>query len=143
MGRAEVTVELGAWDALRAEAVPIRTAVFVVEQRVPAEIEIDDFDPVSVHALARDRAGRPLGTGRLLPDGHIGRMAVLREARGRGVGAALLAALIEEARRRGYAEVVLNAQLHAVPFYARFGFAAEGEPFDDAGIAHVTMRRRV
>lgn len=142
MRRADVTVELGAWDALRAEAVPIRTAVFVVEQRVPAEIEIDAFDPVSVHAIARDRDGRALGTGRLLPDGHIGRMAVLREGRGRGVGAALLAALIEEARRRGYAEVVLNAQLHAVPFYARYGFVAEGEPFDEAGIAHVTMRRR-
>ncbi|HXF46123.1 MAG TPA: GNAT family N-acetyltransferase [Burkholderiaceae bacterium] len=143
MPPAELTVELGAWDALRAEAEPIRTAVFVIEQKVPAEIEIDEFDPVSVHAIARDRAGRPLGTGRLLPDGHIGRMAVLREARGRGVGAALLAALIEEARRRGHAEVVLSAQLHAVPFYARFGFAVAGDTFEEAGIAHVTMRRRL
>lgn len=143
MRRADVTVELGPWEALRAEAAPIRTAVFVEEQRVPAEIEIDEFDPVSLHAIARDREGRALGTGRLLPDGHIGRMAVLREARGCGVGSALLLALTEEARRRGHAEAVLNAQLHAVPFYARHGFVAEGEPFDDAGIAHVTMRRRL
>jgi predicted GNAT family N-acyltransferase len=78
MRRADVTVELGPWETLRAQAAPIRTAVFVEEQRVPAEIEIDEFDPVSLHAIARDREGRALGTGRLLPDGHIGRLAVLR-----------------------------------------------------------------
>lgn len=141
MDRADIVVELGSWDALRAEAVPIRTTVFVHEQNVPAAIELDAYDPLSVHAVARDRAGRAVGTGRLLPDGHIGRMAVLKQARGGGVGSAILIALMEEARRRGHTAVVLNAQTHAVPFYARHGFTVVSEPFDDAGIAHVTMQR--
>lgn len=134
-------IELGDWNALRARAAPVRFAVFVEEQGVPLEIEIDEFDPVSLHALAIDAAGRVVGTGRLLPDGHIGRMAVLRPARGTGAGGAMLSALIEAARARGEREVVLNAQTHAMPFYARFGFVAEGEDFDDAGIPHRTMRR--
>jgi predicted GNAT family N-acyltransferase len=141
MARAEVTVALGAWDALAHEATPIRHAVFVHEQGVPVEIEIDAWDPLSLHAIARDGGGRAIGTGRLLPDGHIGRMAVLRQARGAGAGTAILLALMDAARRRGLREVVLNAQTHAVPFYRRLGFVAEGDVFDDAGIPHVTMRR--
>ncbi len=134
-------VELGDWTAMRAAAVPVRHAVFVDEQKVPAEIELDALDPLSLHALAFDGAGRVLGTGRLLPDGHIGRMAVLRQARGNGVGSALLAALMQAARARGDREVALSAQTHAIAFYERFGFVAEGEEYDDAGIPHRLMRR--
>ncbi len=141
MARADVTVTLGAWDALAHEAVPIRHAVFVHEQGVPVDIEIDAWDALSLHAIARDTEGRAIGTGRLLPDGHIGRMAVLREARGRGAGTAIVFALIDAARQRGLREVVLNAQTHAAPFYGRLGFVAEGDVFDDAGIAHIAMRR--
>jgi len=135
-----VRIELGDWAALRSRAEPLRFAVFVEEQKVPAEMELDEFDALSLHALAVDAQGRVLGTGRLLPDGHIGRMAVRREARGAGVGSALLQALIEAARRRGDSAVMLNAQTHALPFYRHFGFVAEGEEFDDAGIAHRAMR---
>lgn len=135
-----VSVELGDWDALRPAAAAIRYAVFVDEQRVPPESEIDDWDPQCVHAIARDAAGRPLGTGRLLPDGHIGRMAVLREARGSGVGSALLAALMREAQRRGHAAAVLSAQTHAVAFYRRHGYAVVSGEYLDCGIPHVDMR---
>jgi len=133
-------IELGDWEAMQAQAVPVRYAVFVEEQKVPQAIELDDFDLLSLHALAVDRQGRVVGTGRLLPDGHIGRMAVLREARGRGVGSALLQALMQAARARGDREIALSAQRHAIPFYARFGFIAEGGEYDDAGIPHRRMR---
>lgn len=135
-----VRVELGDWTAMRGHAAPVRCAVFVEEQKVPAEIELDGFDPLSLHALAFSGEGRVVGTGRLLPDGHIGRMAVLREARGAGVGSALLLALMQAARQRGDRQVMLSAQTHAIDFYQRFGFVAEGEPYDDAGIAHRLMR---
>jgi predicted GNAT family N-acyltransferase len=141
MADAELRVELGSWEALKDEATAIRHVVFVEEQRVPDDLELDEFDPVSVHALARDACGRALGTGRLLPDGHIGRMAVLPEARGRGIGSALLLALMEESRRRGNREALLNAQSQAAPFYERHGYIVAGEPFDDAGIVHIAMRR--
>lgn len=136
-------IELGTWDTLRDEAVAIRFAVFVAEQRVPMELEIDEHDPLCVHALARDAAGRAVGTGRLLPDGHIGRLAVLANARGTGAGSALLVALMDEARRRGHREAVLSAQTHAIPFYARHGYATEGDVYDDAGIPHIVMRTRL
>lgn len=138
---ADVTVVLGAWEDMRAHAEPLRTEVFVDEQKVPAEIEIDAWDPRCVHALALDPDGAVLGTGRLLPDGHIGRMAVHKSARGQGVGTALLRALMQEAARRGHREAVLSAQTHAVPFYERECFRCEGAIYDDAGIPHVDIRR--
>lgn len=101
---------------------------------------MDEHDAVCVHALAYGPDGTPAGTGRLLPDGHIGRMAVRRPQRGRGVGAMLLTRLMEEARRRGHRQVVLAAQLHAQAFYAVHGFVAEGPVFLDAGIDHINMR---
>jgi len=131
------------WERARAEAAPIRFKVFVEEQRVPLEIEVDAHDATSIHALAYAEDGGAIGTGRLLPDGHIGRMAVRKEWRGRGVGAAILGALIAEARRLGHAEVALSAQTHALEFYRRFGFVAEGEVYDDAGIPHQAMRKRL
>jgi predicted GNAT family N-acyltransferase len=138
---ARVSIRILPWQSARAEAQRVRETVFVVEQGVPPEIELDEWDERCDHALAYDAAGHVIGTGRLLPDGHVGRMAVLREARGQGVGARLLEALIERARTRGMGRVVLNAQTHAVPFYARFGFAVEGATFMEAGIPHVTMAR--
>jgi predicted GNAT family N-acyltransferase len=140
MAEPAIEVRLGAWIDLREEAAPIRYAVFVDEQQVPAEIELDDWDALSLHALALDAQGRVLGTGRLLPDGHIGRMAVLQSARGQGVGTALLRALLQAARARGDREVVLSAQTHAMPFYEKAGFIAEGDDYDDAGIPHRQMR---
>jgi predicted GNAT family N-acyltransferase len=139
MSRAPVRIELLDWEAARPLAAPIRFAVFVEEQKVPAELEIDDQDARCVHALARDAEGRALGTGRLLPDGHIGRMAVLQDARKLGIGSALLAALMDEARRRGHAQAVLSAQTHAIPFYRRHGYAVVGGEYMDCGIPHVDM----
>jgi predicted GNAT family N-acyltransferase len=119
----------------------VRHDVFVVEQRIPESLEWDDADPVSLHALAEDDAGVPIGCGRLLADGHVGRLAVVRSWRGCGVGAALLRRLVDEARLRGHARVVLNAQTQAMPFYARHGFEASGSEFDEAGIPHCEMSR--
>lgn len=119
----------------------VRETVFIGEQRVPIEEEWDEHDAECVHVLATDEQGTPIGTGRLLPDGHIGRMAVLAHYRGRGVGAAILERLLLEAQHRGHKHLVLNAQTHAIEFYARFGFVAEGDEFQEAGIPHRRMTR--
>lgn len=134
-----VTVVTGSWPELGAAASAIRHEVFVEEQRVPVELELDEFDAVCIHALARD-GETALGTGRLLPDGHIGRMAVRREARGAGIGSKLLRALMQQAQQRGDSAVVLHAQLSAVGFYQRHGYTPEGDVFMDAGIEHIAMR---
>ena len=134
------TIRLGDWATLGQDATAIRFEVFVDEQKVPAEIELDDMDAVCLHAVAYDDAGKAIGTGRLLPDGHIGRMAVRQPGRGTGVGGAILTLLMDRARARGDAAVVLNAQTVAAPFYARHGFVQLGEQFEEAGIAHVEMR---
>jgi predicted GNAT family N-acyltransferase len=133
-------VELGDWSQLRTWAAPIRYAVFVDEQKVPVDMEIDAWDPQSVHAVAFEESVA-VGTGRLLPDGHIGRMAVLPSARGAGTGSALLQALMDEARRRGHRAAVLSAQTHAVLFYQRHGFEVSSGEYLDAGIPHVDMQR--
>ena len=133
-------VELGNWDELRTWAAPIRYAVFVDEQKVPVDMELDAWDPQSVHAVAFD-AAIAIGTGRLLPDGHIGRMAVLSTARGACTGSALLTSLVDEARRRGHRAAVLSAQTQAVPFYQRHGFEVVSGEYLDAGIPHVDMQR--
>jgi predicted GNAT family N-acyltransferase len=139
----DFSIRIMPWNDARAAAQPVRETVFVAEQGVPPEIELDEWDERCEHAIAYDVAGRPVGTGRLLPDGHIGRMAVLREWRGKGIGGLLLAALIERARARGMPWVALNAQTHAVPFYARFGFVVAGEEFVEAGIPHIGMKREL
>jgi predicted GNAT family N-acyltransferase len=133
------TLRFGDWAAMQADAKPIRVEVFVREQKVPAELEMDDNDAVCLHAVAYDAAGKPLGTGRLLPDGHIGRMAVLGGARGSGIGGAILRGLMEKARQRGDRKVVLSAQTHAADFYLAHGFAMAGEVFHEAGIPHIAM----
>lgn len=129
----------GSWRALGTEASKIRRAVFIEEQRVPLEEEWDGRDPECRHFLAL-LDGRAVGTARLLPDAHIGRVAVLAEARGAGVGAALMRASIETASRLGHPAVELAAQTHALDFYARLGFEAFGHEFLDAGILHRNMR---
>ena len=135
-------IELLDWERARGQAAPIRFAVFVEEQGVPFEIELDEYDPVSLHALAFD-GGKPVGTGRLLPDGHIGRMAVLTAFRGNGVGGALLEALMKAAKARGDRAVVLSAQVGALAFYRAHGFQPEGDEYMEAGIRHQAMKRRL
>ena len=119
----------------------IREPVFVIEQQVPIEEEWDALDPHCQHVIARDAQHQPIGTGRLTPEHKIGRMAVLRDWRGRGVGDALLQALIARARELGWPEVSLNAQVGALGFYEKFGFVPYGERFEEAGIQHLAMRR--
>ena len=140
------TVEICEWAQQHDALAGIRHAVFVEEQKVPAEIELDDMDAVSVHAMARDASGNVVGTGRLIlqsPLPRIGRMAVLKPWRRHGVGAAILELLCAEARRRGYSEVMLNSQTHATPFYFRHGFLSHGAEFAEAGIPHQEMRKKI
>ena len=135
------SIELCDWLQGEQRLRVVRHAVFVVEQQISDELEWDGIDPDCRHALALDAEGRPVGCGRLLPDGHIGRMAVLAAWRGRGVGSALLMRLIELARASGHARTILNAQTSAMPFYARHGFSAVGATYMEAGIPHQTMER--
>jgi predicted GNAT family N-acyltransferase len=142
-------IELCPWESARVRATPIRFTVFVEEQRVPEEIELDAHDASSLHALAWTAGNAVIGTGRLLPSerhagrsiGHVGRMAVLAPWRGQGAGSAILGALVEAARQRGDREVALAAQVQAVGFYRAHGFVEEGGAFLDAGISHRMMRR--
>jgi len=135
------TVRACAWSDAAVGLRRIRYDVFVVEQRVPEVLEWDAADTDSVHALATDAAGTPIGCARLLADGHIGRVAVVRDWRARGVGTALMLHLIDKARSRGDAQVIVNAQVAAMPFYERHGFVASGDVFEEAGIAHRVMTR--
>lgn len=134
------SITLGDWSAQRKNAEKVRHQVFIIEQKVPDDLEWDEMDRLSIHAVAIDESGIPIGTGRLLPDGHIGRMAVLLVHRRSGIGSAILNALMQEAQKRGHKGVELNAQIQAQAFYERFGFMREGAEFMDAGIPHVPMR---
>lgn len=140
---APAAVALADYAREHADVHAVRTTVFVEGQGVPAELERDALDPVSAHVLARTADGTPVGTARLTPDRRIGRMAVLEAYRGRGIGEALLEALVAHARARGWPEVSLHAQLHALPFYARAGFVPCGPVFSEAGIDHRLMVRRL
>lgn len=133
----------GDWGSLREDAQKVRVEVFVIEQNVPVELEWDEGDEVSTHAVAYDEQGQPVATGRLLPDGHIGRMAVSQSLRGKGIGKQVLVALLEHARQDGHEDLVLHAQTHAVPFYEQQGFIVEGEEFIEADMPHRLMRRRL
>jgi predicted GNAT family N-acyltransferase len=126
-------------DADRIRA--IRTKVFVEEQGVSVDVEQDGKDPVSWHVVAVDERGTAVGTGRLMPDGHIGRLAVVRELRGLGIGAGMLEALVAIAAAQGIREIALNAQAHAVPFYEGHGFQVRGDLFYEAEIPHRRMVR--
>lgn len=140
-----VDVELGPWSTLGEAAGPLRQAVFVQEQGVPAALEADALDATALHAVLRNRLGAVVATGRLLQPAtglcRIGRMAVDRTLRGQGWGAAVLDALVEAARARGDQLVELHAQCSAEAFYRRAGFTPVGAPFEEAGLLHVTMER--
>lgn len=144
-GKPMVEVRVGTWEALGRDAQAIRTAVFVDEQRIPADLEWDEADAVCEHAVAYNRFGLALGTGRLLQHvpgvAKIGRMAVSQAVRGSGVGRAVLDALMQQARSRGDREVLLHAQSSAASFYLRAGFSPRGAMFEEAGIPHIEMVR--
>jgi predicted GNAT family N-acyltransferase len=131
----------GTWAELGALSRSVRETVFIIEQGVPKELEWDEFDAVSRHVIARDSNGEVIGTGRLLPDGHIGRMAVLAAWRGKQVGRALMERLIAEAAQQQLRPLLLHAQVQAIGFYEKLGFVAEGTTFMEAGIPHRLMRR--
>lgn len=133
-----VAIQEGDWDLLADIASGIRRVVFIDEQQVPQEEEWDGQDPACRHFLAYLN-GKPVGTARLLPDGHIGRVAVLADARGAGIGGRLMDAAVVTAQRLGHRQVALSAQLHALAFYERLGFVAHGDEFMDAGIPHREM----
>ena len=140
-----IRIEASRWDhgPQRRAMISIREAVFVVEQGVPVELELDGLDPACHHVLAVDPQGRPIGTARMQRCGHIGRIAVLLEWRKRGIGSGLLNALTEMARREGLESVDLDAQVHAIGFYEKHGFRTRGDVYLDAGIPHRNMRSRL
>ncbi len=133
------TLRLASWQEDSPALKLVREAVFIYEQGISVELEWDGPDPDSIHVLALDATCHPIGTARLRPDGAIGRMAVLKEWRRRGVGSGLLERLLREARDRQIPQVTLNAQAYVAGFYRRFGFVATGEEFIEAGIPHVKM----
>ena len=138
-----IQVEVGAWSQLQTEASQVRAEVFLKEQRIPIELEQDAADATALHAVARNRLGVAVATGRLLQHapgvGRIGRMAVSRVLRGTHLGREVLQALMSAATARGDHEVLLHAQQSAQGFYARLGFLTQGEPFEEAGIVHIEM----
>jgi YbgC/YbaW family acyl-CoA thioester hydrolase len=147
LGKPMVEVRVGDWSELGPHAHEIRKAVFVQEQHIPADQEWDeaDADPGCIHAVAYNRFGVPLATGRLLEHvpgvAKIGRMAVDQAMRSSGIGRTLLDALMRAGREHGYREAILHAQTSAAPFYRRAGFAERGPVFHEVGIPHVEMVR--
>lgn len=132
-------IERVAWTSHKERLTAIRNAVFVVEQKVPEHLELDGEDEAARHFLARSATGADIGCARLLPTGQIGRMAVLPGHRRGGVGALLLQAAIAEAQASAYPRCFLHAQTQVEAFYRRAGFLPQGDPFMDAGIAHIEM----
>jgi predicted GNAT family N-acyltransferase len=139
----DFTVRKASWASDAAAIKRVREMVFVVEQAVPAELEWDGLDEICIQAIAEDANRDAIGTGRLHPSGKIGRMAVVADWRGRGVGAAILQALLTIARDEGIDEVYLHGQTRVLDFYARYGFLAEGDEFEEADIPHRMMRRKI
>jgi predicted GNAT family N-acyltransferase len=141
--RPDINTRLTSFAAAELEIRLVRDAVFGDEQKVPRELDWDGKDPACVQVLATAGDGDVIGTGRLQPDGRIGRLAVLKPWRGHGAGVSMLRALIAEARKRGLTEVYLHAQVQAVPFYRRNGFKEAGTEFVEAGIRHINMTMRL
>lgn len=128
------------YSAALPELRAVREVVFIQEQQVPPDLELDAADPGCTHVIARDAQGRAIGTARLSAERKIGRMAVLPDWRNAGVGAAMLQALLRQGRGQGWKDVFLHAQAGAIDFYLRHGFVAQGSRFMEAGIEHQTMR---
>ncbi len=129
------------WKKDRQALSHIREKVFIEEQHVTEELEWDDEDKNCTHVLAFDNENNPIGTARIKKDGHIGRMAVLKEHRNKGIGSALLNKLTEFAQLNNYTKLYLHAQVEAIPFYKKHGFIICSEEFMDAGIPHKTMTK--
>ncbi|WP_305405642.1 GNAT family N-acetyltransferase [Photobacterium leiognathi] len=127
-------------DAHRGLIRTVREQVFIQEQQIDPEIEFDGLDSEAVHVLVMD-GEQPLGTGRILADGHIGRIAIMKSARGQGLGAKVVQALVEYAQQQGYPRVDLGAQTHAVDFYRKLGFMPYGDEFMEANIPHQAMEQ--
>lgn len=139
----DFTLRSASFTADREALRVVRDTVFVAEQHAPPDTEWDSMDPVGEHLLAVDAHGAPIGTARLTPDGRLSRLAVLKPWRHKGVGEALLLAVIDKARANGWNDLALYAQVAAESFYTRHGFVAIGEPFDDVGIPHQFMRLKL
>ena len=133
------TVSLVSWHDGEPLLRAVREAVFIREQGVPEELEWDGLDADCRHALALSLQGEAVGCGRLLANGHIGRIAVLPQWRGQRVGTAIMESLLAEARAQGHRRVDVDAQIQAVPFYRNLGFVEQGEVFMDAGLPHIKM----
>ncbi|PSW65449.1 GNAT family N-acetyltransferase [Photobacterium leiognathi subsp. mandapamensis] len=127
-------------DAHRGLIRTVREQVFIQEQQIDPEIEFDGLDSAAVHVLVMD-GEQPLGTGRILSDGHIGRIAIMKAARGQGLGAKVVQALVKYAQQQGYPRVDLGAQTHAVDFYRKLGFMPYGDEFMEANIPHQAMEQ--
>lgn len=139
VGSEEFEIHVADWQEIKSVILSIRRTVFIREQGVPEELEWDGLDPACLHLVAWNRQGEPIGTARMQPDGRIGRMAVLQDWRGHGVGRALLSRLLDEASAKGLSRVCLAAQTYALGFYQKQGFQVVGEAFLDAGIPHRMM----
>ena len=137
---AGVKIRIVEWVRYSGALSSLRHTVFVEEQGVPVDLELDGEDASAWHAAAFSDDGKLIGTGRMLGSGKIGRIAVSQSMRRQGIGRALLDALVTEAKRLKLEEVSLGAQLPAVSFYERAGFEAYGDVFLDAGIDHRMMK---
>jgi len=133
-------IKLTSWDTDKKHLSEVRRKVFIEEQKVPEELEWDEYDKDAIHIIVRDTQNNPIACARMKTDGHIGRMAVLKNYRNNGVGSVLLNTLLKKAREVGTESVYLHAQVSAIPFYEKHGFIVCSEEFMDAGIAHKSMR---
>jgi len=142
MNNDDLKIRLANWNTDKNMILHIRTQVFVIEQKVPEELERDEWDPQMIHVLAFCR-GNPVGTARMSKKGHIGRVAVLKQMRGKSIGALMMEELENQAAHHSLVEVHLNAQIQAVGFYERRGYSAAGESFLEAGIPHIPMNKSI
>jgi predicted GNAT family N-acyltransferase len=137
-----VSIQITHWDEAKSQVMPIRHEIFIKEQKVPEELEWDEFDQDALHAIVK-KEQEVIGTARLIIDktiARIGRMAIQKECREQGIGQKLLSILIQTAKEKGAQECILHAQTHAIAFYAKADFEPNGPIFDEAGIPHVEMR---
>jgi predicted GNAT family N-acyltransferase len=137
-----ISIQITHWDEAKSQVMPIRHEIFIKEQKVPEELEWDEFDQEALHAIVK-KDQEVIGTARLIIDNanaRIGRMAIQKECREQGIGQKLLSILIQTAKEKGAQECILHAQTHAIAFYAKADFEPNGPIFDEAGISHVEMR---
>jgi predicted GNAT family N-acyltransferase len=138
----DFNIQKVAWQTHAAQLTAVREQIFIFEQQVPVDLEWDGLDEAALHLLAHNNAGEAIGCARLIGDGSIGRMAVLKCYRGLGIGAALLNVAVTYYQLHGIQPIMLSAQVHAILFYQKAGFEVCSEPYLDAGILHVDMQYR-